>query len=81
MTEQKIPYKIYLEENEIPLLMHVNDPHNFWDPETAPPLARQNGWFYGDGTYSTHEELYEQVYAILAKHPTLCVTFAHFFYS
>ncbi len=73
-------YFSYLEENEIPLLMHVNDPHNFWDPETAPPLARQNGWFYGDGTFATKEEIYAQVYNVLERHPKLKVTLPHGFF-
>ncbi len=73
-------YFTYLEKNQIPLLMHVNDPHNFWDPETAPPLARQNGWFYGDGTFATKEEIYTEVYNVLERHPKLKVTLPHGFF-
>lgn len=55
------------------IIFHVNDPKEFW---TQPGLD-----YYGDSTYATNEELYRQAYAILEKHPNLCVTFAHFFFK
>ena len=38
------------------------------------------GWFYGDGTYASNEEVYRQINRVLEKHPNLCVNFAHFFF-
>ena len=73
-------YFAYLEENQIPLVMHVNDPHNFWDKDTAPVLALQNGWFYGDGTFATKEQIYREVYNVLKRHPKLRVNFPHGFF-
>ncbi|MBQ7907650.1 MAG: amidohydrolase family protein [Clostridia bacterium] len=63
------------------ILFHVNDPAEFWDRSKVSQDVIDHGWFYGDGTFCTHEELYRQVYEILEKHPTLCVTFAHFFFK
>lgn len=63
------------------VLFHVNDPKEFWDESKVSQDVKDHGWFYGDGTFSTHEELYDQVYEILKKHPNLCVTFAHFFFK
>jgi len=73
-------YFCYLEENEIPLVMHVNDPHDFWDPEKAPVLAHQNGWFYGDGTFASKEQIYQEVYHVLDRHPKLKVNLPHGFF-
>jgi hypothetical protein len=39
-----------------------------------------NGPFYGDGTYLSYEDTYQQVFNVLDKHPNLPVTFAHFFF-
>ncbi|MBQ8840610.1 MAG: amidohydrolase family protein [Clostridia bacterium] len=63
------------------ILFHVNDPKEFWDKDKVSQDTIDHGWFYGDGTFATHEELYRQAYAILEKHPKLCVTFAHFFFK
>lgn len=62
------------------MVWHVGDPATFWDPELAPPDCIENGWFYGDGTFPTLEEIYAQVFNVLDRHPKLKVTFAHFFF-
>lgn len=63
------------------ILFHVNDPAEFWDKDKVSQDTIDHGWFYGDGTFATHEELYRQAYTILERHPLLCVTFAHFFFK
>lgn len=70
-----------LERDGTHLVIHVNDPLDFWDPAKASPEAIERGWFYGDGTYATPEELYRQAAEMLERHPGLKVTFAHFFFS
>ena len=62
------------------MLMHVNDPDEFWDLERAPDWAIDNGWTYTDGTYSSYEEIRRQAIKILEDHPKLHMTFAHFFF-
>lgn len=74
------PYWEKMSETRTPLIFHVNDPEEFWDPVKVPDWARQMGWFYGDGSYIDNEEQYHQVLAVLDRHPKLNVTFAHFFF-
>lgn len=63
-----------------PLLMHVADPPELWDPENAPDFAREHGWLYVGEGYPTLEELYGQVEDILTRFPKLTVIFAHFLF-
>ena len=74
------PMFTYLEDNNIPVCMHVNDPETFWDAEGMTPERVRRGWFYGDGTYPSKEQIYQETFAMLDKHPRLRVTFAHFFF-
>jgi hypothetical protein len=74
------PYWEKMAETGTPLIFHVNDPEEFWDPERVPDWAREMGWFYGDGSYIDNEAQYRQVLTVLDRHPNLNVTFAHFFF-
>ena len=69
-----------VEKDGTHMVWHVNDPAEFWDRDLAPAFSFENGWFYGDGDYPTHEEIYEQALAVLGRNPALKVTFAHFFF-
>jgi len=76
-------YAFYWEKmayTQTPLIFHVNDPEEFWDPDRVPSWARDMGWFYGDGTFVNNEDQYHQVIAVLDRHPILNVSFAHFFF-
>lgn len=70
----------YLEEEQIPVLLHVADPETFWDGSQCPPFAHENGWFYGDGTFSAKQELQEDVEKLFVRHPRLKATLAHLFF-
>ena len=74
------PYWEHMSETGMPLIFHVNDPEEFWDPERVPDWAREMGWFYGDGTYINNEAQYQQGINVLERYPGLRVTFAHFFF-
>lgn len=74
------PFFAEMEKDGTHLLFHVNDPEEFWDERYATEDLIARGWFYGDGTYATNEEVYRQMDRILEKHPNLCVNFAHFFF-
>lgn len=74
------PYWEKMAETQTPLIFHVNDPEEFWDPDRVPGWAREMGWFYGDGSYIDNEDQYRQVLKVLDRHPDLNVTFAHFFF-
>jgi predicted TIM-barrel fold metal-dependent hydrolase len=69
-----------LEALHMPVIYHVADPEEFWDAERVPDWARSNGWYYGDGVLPTKEALYAEVDHILARHPTLQIVFAHFYF-
>jgi predicted TIM-barrel fold metal-dependent hydrolase len=74
------PYWSLMEQKQIPILFHVNDPEEFWDARRVPDWARRQGWFYGDGTYINNEAQYAQVLRVLERFPGLRVVFAHFFF-
>lgn len=65
------------ERKQVPILMHLNDPENFWDAANAPAFAVQQGWLYDD-SYFNNEAQYAQMLRVLSRHPRLCISFAHF---
>ncbi|MBO5212763.1 MAG: amidohydrolase family protein [Clostridia bacterium] len=69
-----------MEKDGTHLLMHVNDPDEFWDLKRAPEWAINCGWTYTDGTYSSYEEIHNQTVKILEDYPNLSLTVAHFFF-
>jgi predicted TIM-barrel fold metal-dependent hydrolase len=73
-------YYRYLERNSIPLQYHVGDPATFWDAESVPTWARENGWFYGGADFIGREALLAEVEGFLEKFPALNVTFSHFYF-
>ncbi len=74
------PFYSFIEEINIPLLLHVADPQEFWVKNKAPQLAFKNGWFWGDGSYASKEELYFETEDAILKHPELKFILAHFFF-
>lgn len=74
------PYFAYVEEKQIPIVWHVNDPEEFWDDEKVPDWARRSGWFYAVGDWVNNEDQYRQIDNVLKRHPNLCITFAHFYF-
>lgn len=71
----------FMEEKGMPLKMHIADPYKFWNPkEMQPDYVIKNGWWCGDGTFPSFQELHDEVYEILAKFPKMKFCAAHFFY-
>lgn len=62
------PFFKKLEEEQIHILWHVNDPIEYWGKEYLSP------------EYPDREEVYAEVYEILRRYPKLKITFAHMFY-
>lgn len=60
------------------ILMHVNDPAEFWDPSKGTPELIEKGWYYGDGKHIHYDQLYAQIDRLLERHPALHLTLAHF---
>jgi predicted TIM-barrel fold metal-dependent hydrolase len=69
-----------LEEEQFPVVFHVADPDEFWDPERCPDWAKASGWDYTDGSYPSKEDCYDEVDHILERHQDLKITFAHFYF-
>ena len=72
-------YWARVEELGLPIVWHVNDPEEFWDPERLPGWARERNWGYGPEDVQK-EQLYAEVDEVLARHPGLKITFAHFYF-
>jgi predicted TIM-barrel fold metal-dependent hydrolase len=68
-----------LEERGLPVLWHVADPEEFWDPQRTPGWAAERGWGY-DESFVPKERLYAEVEAVLERHPRLKVIFPHFYF-
>ena len=69
-----------MERDGTHIVFHIKDPEHFWDISRVEPGHVEKGWFYGDGTYLSYEELEKQAYALFEAHPKLNVTLAHFFF-
>lgn len=70
----------FSQDHGIPILAHVGDPPEFWDPKAAPAFAVENGWLYTDGAYPALGELFAQVEEVLGRYPRLPLILAHFFF-
>ena len=72
-------YWARVEELGLPIVWHVNDPEEFWDPERIPGWAKERDWGYGPQDVQK-EQLYAEVAEVLARHPRLQIIFAHFYF-
>lgn len=75
-----VPFWKKAAQAQIPIVFHVNDPEEFWDEAKAPSWAKDQGWFYGDGTFINNEAQYTEILNVLMNNPTLKIIFAHFFF-
>lgn len=67
-----------MEKNGTYILMHVRDPECFWTEPTEERIRKK--WYYGDGSYPSFDQFFEQIENILKKHPQLNLCLAHFFF-
>lgn len=83
VMQRKLCDKVYdkfysfLEENNVPVTLHLANPEDYWDAENAPASAVAMGRVC-DETYPTKAELHEEVESVMKKHPKLRLTLAHF---
>jgi hypothetical protein len=54
-------YYAYIESNELPMLWHVGDRADNWVEERCSEGTKQAGWYYGDGSFVSLEQLYSEV--------------------
>lgn len=69
-----------LEQDGMPMIVHVADPEEFWDKDAIPIWAKEMGFFYGDGSYVEKETIYDEILDVLDRFPRLRISFAHFFF-
>ena len=67
-------------ELDMPMLIHVNDPAENWDWNRCSDWAKEHGYFYGDGSFVTYEQVAEETVSMLEKYPGLRVCLAHLFF-
>jgi predicted TIM-barrel fold metal-dependent hydrolase len=68
-----------LEETRFPVLWHVADPPEFWDPKTVPLWARKNRWWY-DETYPSKRQIDAEIADVLKRYPRMNLILPHFFF-
>lgn len=73
------PFFKFAEKNNIPILMHINDPEEYWDPSKASKVAKTHNWIYKKDDINNIVQ-YKQIFNVLEKHPNLNICFAHFFF-
>jgi len=74
------PFWAKAADSQVPILIHINDPEEFWDQKKVPDWAIERGWFYGDGSFINNEDQYKEIYNVLEKNPKLKIILAHFFF-
>ncbi len=72
-------YWARIEELGLPIVWHVNDPEEFWEPDKLPAWAKALNWGYGPNDVQK-EALYAEIDAVLARHPRLKAIFPHFYF-
>ncbi|HEV7941481.1 MAG TPA: amidohydrolase family protein [Solirubrobacteraceae bacterium] len=70
-------------ELKLPVLIHVGDPPEMWDPPTADnPRAGDtstlSGWWYSDGSYPPLARIHEEFERLVSRHPATTFIGAHF---
>jgi predicted TIM-barrel fold metal-dependent hydrolase len=69
-----------VDKERLPLLWHVGDPEDFWNPEKIRDFARAAGWLYDKPGDPALETMRGEAENVLARHPNLTVVFAHFYF-
>lgn len=67
----------YLEQIQMPIIMHLADPEGSWNMATASEDAKALGRTYCDG-YPSKKQLTDEFFGMLNKHPKLKLGLAHF---
>lgn len=70
-------YYAFMQENGLPIVVHLANPDTCWDYEKAGESFIKLGRVY-DHTYPTKNEITAQLFAVMKKFPKLKVILAHF---
>lgn len=71
------PYFDFCEKEGFPIIMHLANPAEFWDPNKVSDYWKTRGCFF-DESYPTFKEFHEEVLKRLEKNPNLKFSLAHF---
>ena len=75
------PMFSFMEENNLPVCMHVAEPEDRWFNKAMSEEAIARGWYYGpESGCVSKEQLTEETLAMAKKHPKLKISLAHFFF-
>ena len=74
-----------LEEKQIPIMCHINDPEEYWSEERIRdwPIGErliELGWLYNNDSFLTYEEIFQEMIDRLNRNPRLNIIFAHFMF-
>jgi hypothetical protein len=69
-----------LEQKGVPLALHLADPPEFWDPLKLTPYQVSKGWFFGDMTFASWQEIYDEVFSIVSNYKNTPVIIPQFGY-
>lgn len=69
-----------LEERQIPIIAHINDPEHFWDRNKIEQRFIDLGWCYDSPEYMKFDEILGEMLQRLEKNPMLNIIFAHCMY-
>ncbi len=67
----------YLEENNVPVTLHIANPEGNWDKSKCDAYAIEH-FRWCDETIPTKAELDKSIFSVMEKHPKLRLTLAHF---
>jgi hypothetical protein len=68
-----------LEETRFPVLWHIGDPPEFWDPDAVPLWAKQQKWWY-DCSFPAKQQIDREALSAFRRHPGLNLILPHFFF-
>jgi len=83
LTDQK--YRGFfevMEQRKIPVEIHLGDPPHFWDSSKLTAYQGSKGWFFGDLTFASWQEIYDEFISLLShyrKIPFIIPQLGYFF--
>ena len=70
----------WLNKTGTPVLIHIADPATFWDAHRIPENFRARGWYYGDGSYPSQRQMFDETEAVLDRFPDLNLVLPHLYF-
>ncbi len=69
------------EKYNVHMCWHVADPSEFWQEDKVSEEIKKTGWFYGDNSFASYNELISLAYRLIDMHPNLNIMLAHAFFK